>query len=882
MKTITEILHGEMENHIAPFLWIHGETEDKIKQEIERIYESGIRALCVEARPHNDFNGSGWFHDLKVILRTCKKLGMKMWILDDSHFPTGYANGEVKKRYPQLCKKFLCSKMLDFCGPVKNTGAILKYAFRSEKDQLIGVWLCKKTEFQTIDPGNFMDLTDQVEWIPDRSTDSGKESDSESRCPIVNFDLPEGEWTLVTLTVSYKGGEKRTEGYLNPIVPEATKVLLDTVYQPIFDRFGEEFGNTILGFFSDEPRFGNYHGSEEAGIGQNVFMDLPWCDGLEGLLEEKLRNTSLERKAMRELFPLLFLKSKTEEAHIVQYVYMDLISQMYSEHFDGVIAEWCEEHHCQHIGHTIEDNNAVSRMGYGAGHFFRAMKHQDMAGIDVVIHQLIPGMDKGMFFGMHKPGWDGEFFTYMLGKIGTSLAELNPKMQGRCMCELFGAYGWAEGNRLCKWLADYMLVRGVNYFVPHAFNPAAFPDRDCPPHFYAQGHNPQYENFSILMEYMNRMAEILSGGKHIVPVAVLFHAEAEWSGDYMLTQKPTAELAKHLIDYTIVPADYLAVSSSVNGRLKIQEQDYKALVIPFSEALPKKVIDKVQEYIYDGGKVYFIEKKPERTCEGEKAEISGGMTISLENLSTKIQKDGIAELCVEKNAPALRYYHTYKEKKHIFFFTNEGTEEVSTYISGFPKGENYSYDAFKNKLTRQENVEQMVLSPYMSKCIIIAEDEELEKVSEMEKTENVISEKINLLNPQISLTDSDNLNTKHRKKLDIHEFCPLNRLPEMQDFSGAVQYDIAVMLDGQQKDREAVICINGVSEGASVEVNGTECGRCICPPYEYEISDKLREGANSITIRVDTTPGRRYKDFLSQYLLMEPIGITGGVQLILK
>lgn len=56
------------------------------------------------------------------------------------------------------------------------------------------------------------------------------------------------------------------------------------------------------------------------------------------------------------------------------------------------------------------------------------------------------------------------------------------------MCELFGAYGWSEGNRLCKWLADYMLVRGVNHFVPHAFDAAPFPDADCPPHFYAHGH----------------------------------------------------------------------------------------------------------------------------------------------------------------------------------------------------------------------------------------------------------------------------------------------------------------------------------------------------------------------------------------------------------
>ena len=59
------------------------------------------------------------------------------------------------------------------------------------------------------------------------------------------------------------------------------------------------------------------------------------------------------------------------------------------------------------------------------------------------------------------------------------------------MCEIFGNYGWAEGAQTMKWLADFMLVRGINIFVPHAFSPKAFPDPDCPPHFYAHGINMQ-------------------------------------------------------------------------------------------------------------------------------------------------------------------------------------------------------------------------------------------------------------------------------------------------------------------------------------------------------------------------------------------------------
>ena len=63
MNFLKEILQGRTANHIAPFLWIHGDEEKNLKEEIMKIYEYGIRSLCVEARSHGDFNGPGWFRD---------------------------------------------------------------------------------------------------------------------------------------------------------------------------------------------------------------------------------------------------------------------------------------------------------------------------------------------------------------------------------------------------------------------------------------------------------------------------------------------------------------------------------------------------------------------------------------------------------------------------------------------------------------------------------------------------------------------------------------------------------------------------------------------------------------------------------------------------
>ena len=45
---------------------------------------------------------------------------------------------------------------------------------------------------------------------------------------------------------------------------------------------------------------------------------------------------------------------------------------------------------------------------------------------------------------------DPEFFVYALAKLAASHSHINPLMQNRAMCEIFGAYGFAEGVPVMK------------------------------------------------------------------------------------------------------------------------------------------------------------------------------------------------------------------------------------------------------------------------------------------------------------------------------------------------------------------------------------------------------------------------------------------------
>lgn len=860
MERLDRVINGQYENHIFPLFWMHGEAEDVLREYVGKVYESGIRAFCVEARPHPDFAGDGWWRDMEIVLSEAEKWGMHVWILDDSHFPTGYAGGEFENNYPQLRKRFLKLHQLDFAGPVTDAQVLMKYAFTDPDDRLLGVLLAKKTD-QGIDPDSIMDISGGVK---------GQER--------VVFDLPEGEWRVLILLSTFTGGEKQTENYLNPIDPASVDVLIEKVYQPHYQHFADRFGTTIKGFFSDEPRFGNMHGALGS-IGR-LEMVLPWKEGLEVVLEERIGETILP------LLPLLFVDGGVK-AHQARYHYMELVSDLYSEHFSKRIGSWCDAHGVEYIGHVIEDNNSHSRLGYGAGHFFKSMDGQHMAGIDVVLHQLLPGMDHGINKSMTGLGWDGEFFHYVLGKLGSSLGHLDSRKKGRTMCEVFGAYGWAEGVRLMKWITDYMLVRGVNEFSPHAFNPGEYPDPDCPPHFYAHGRNPQFSAFGVLMRYMNRMSDLFSGGIHRAPVAILYHGEAEWSGDYMLMQKPAAILTRNQIDFDFVPGFMLPDAELKDRTFILNQEAFRSLIVPGAEALPAAYIRALLRLAEGGVKIVILEQMMIRSSEGidvtkELKQLQDyAKVVAIDQLAKLLIGERLYEIRVSSEQPYLRYYHYVQPEGHLFLFVNEDPyKSVTTTVEIPVRGNYYLYDGMENvkksvqiRLDGEISILPLNLEPYQSIVVVCAEEEEKDDLRSMPK---LIREDI-LTGPfQVTLIEAGN-GSKEPEIITLDQPVPLQEIAGREDFTGRIRYESVFQL-GELQD-SLYLLLDGVSESACVMVNGKACGHRICPPFRFNLTDACVIGDNTLQIEVDTTLGRANQDWLSQYLLMEKTGLSGRVRL---
>ena len=864
---IKVLLEGKGENYIFPFFWQHGETEEVLRKYMKVIHEANIGAVCVESRPHPDFCGEQWWHDMDIILEEAKKYGMKVWILDDSHFPTGFANGAMKEQPLELyrqsitCRQYagvggetitIPREALDNAEPFEPNmmekmmthnsadGATKQF----DDDRMLGVYAIRQDGADGfVNPENRIDLSSAI-------TEEGLE-----------FVVPEGNWKIYVTQLTRNRGPHRD--YINMMDKASCKVQIEAVYEPHWEHYKEEFGKTIAGFFSDEPELGNGHLYDQNNeLGCSPTMDYPWSRELEMRLKEELGEDFAGQLAL-----LWEQDADTAETARVRYAYMDGVSRLVEKDFSWPIGEWCRAHGVEYIGHLIEDNNHASKTGSSLGHFFRGLAGQDMAGIDDIGGQVMPGQED---VDLNMPPFhsrNGSFYHYGLGKLGSSAAAIEPLKKGNSMCEIFGAYGWGEGVRLEKYLLDHFMVRGINHFVPHAFSGKEYPDPDCPPHFYAHGNNPQYRHFGALMAYGNRVLELINGGHHVALVAILYHGESDWMGAAMASDIVGHQLYDHQIDYDYIPQDVFLDENVYDmeiteGKLRVNTQEYKVLIVPelqFVTPHMKEAVKKMQEAHFP---VYFINRLPEGV-EGE--------VVPLDELVAKLSRQGVNELSIEPENNRVRYYHyEHQDGSAVYLFVNEGDDIYEGNVQIPDERDCYIYDAWENTVYRAEVLREedkkakkvsLSLEPLKSQIVIFDQKESVVEVLKQEKCPLAVSgEEVKLGTVwKRSICRSIDYPKFGEKK----EICLPDLLHEEEPlFSGFVRYEN--QFEGKAGETY-VLEISDAYEGVEVFVNGRSLGIQIVPTYRFDLSSEIQDGVNELVIEVATTLEREASQFPNPY-----------------
>lgn len=875
-----------------PFFWQHGEDEATIREYMKVICESGCRAVCVESRPHPDFCGETWWRDMDVILEEARARGMKVWILDDSHFPTGYANGALKAAPDRLRRQSICASRMEFGGGTRQICV--------EPAQVFPPEFHPNQMEQYILPGLLRDVPhfadDMVIAVTAVNQENGERVflDVPGAEERLLWEKPEGTWVLWITGLSRNFGSHRE--YINMLDEESCRLLIDAVYEPHWEHYQADFGCTIAGFFSDEPELGNghiFHNDGKLGTDQ----DLPFSAALPEELEKRLG-----KDWANELYLLWDNGSDAKQTARVRYAYMDAVTKRVREAFSRQIGTWCRAHGVQYIGHVIEDNNAHARTGVSLGHYFRGLDGQDMAGIDDIGGQVYPQGEEEPRTGTMGMPRDGEFYHYMLGNLAASAAAIEPDKHGNAMCEIFGNYGWAEGVQLEKYLADHFMVRGINHFVPHAFSPAPFPDSDCPPHFYAHGHNPQYRHFGALMGYMNRVSDCISGGHRVVSAAILYHGEAEWSGEAMLSQKPARLLAQVQIEYDCIPADVFAepehYRTVLGNPLQVNTQEYRALIVPYAQFVTAAFAAAVAKLQKAGLPVYFLEGYPEGICnpnESSEADIHALRSCAVlpaEELVSQLGMLGLPETVFSPKSTYLRAMH-YKGDVELYYIVNEASERYEGTVCIPGAGPCYGYDAWDNNIFRiaAETFEgedggayrRIPVALESRKSLIVVLDEVDGEL--LREPVCVEGEQLSLSGWKRSVCEGTQYPCFGAAQAVV---LPDSLAEEHPNFSGYVRYESTFVM---ARPGILTLEVTDAKEGVEVFLNGRSAGIQIVPPYQYDLTKLAVAGENQLVIEVATTLERQCYDMtkddprMKMRGLAKPqlgSGITGKVRVCWK
>ncbi len=262
------------------------------------------------------------------------------------------------------------------------------------------------------------------------------------------------------------------------LAPAAVARFLELTHEAYYRALKPWFGTVVIGFFTDEPCI----------LGRNVQGLQPWTHGFEAEFTA----------AGGRLAGLTALFAGTENADT--RLYRALLRRRTGEVYYKALSDWCAAHGVALMGHPEHSGDIE----------FERYFH--IPGQDLVYRQVAP--EKGSLRGADS----------VQAKCAADAALLAGRRRNSSEC--FGACNrdgndWHFTGGDMKWMLDWLAVRGVNLFIPHAFYYSIAGARkherapDVGPHslWWAQ-----YRQWAL---YMRRLSWLMTDAEPYAEAAVL-------------------------------------------------------------------------------------------------------------------------------------------------------------------------------------------------------------------------------------------------------------------------------------------------------------------------------------------------------------------------
>ncbi len=507
---------------------------------------------------------------------------------------------------------------------------------------------------------------------------------------ILTWSVPKGKWRIMffNLVIATHYEPHFAVDFLDTAAIDRYMTL---TYDEYSKRLGNYFGNTIQKVFFDDVGFWR--------------TERQWT----GEFDEKFKE--LNGFDPDTYYPALWYNIGPE-TDLARVAFFNTRAELLAEGYPKMVTKWTQKQGLKSTGHP-PGNYGIQPVDMN-GDIFKYYRHTD-----------IPLTDYILWYGR---GLDGF-------KLVVSASELYDRPI--TATEIYGAFEEQSFDSLMLYRALMeMLVRGVNYVIPHGmwYNPKNIwlPPLISP---LSEKLAPALPRYS---DYVGRTCYALQGGRRVSDIAILYpiaslqggfyfdapenKLEGEWAypeADYLkISDMLTKEIRR---DFTFVHPEYLTSEKYTiqNDLLHLNNvenyQDYKLMILPGGKVISLKALQKIKKFFDAGGKVLATSLLPSKSAEvGNDQEIEkivtelfgdntatqaqlqtndkGGKAIYLAKPTAELLSKTISELVpapdvIFPDTPKITsklgyfsYLHKIHNGKDIYFFANSSDNNLDTEV----------------------------------------------------------------------------------------------------------------------------------------------------------------------------------------------------------
>ncbi|MBN2013505.1 beta-galactosidase [candidate division KSB1 bacterium] len=648
-------------------------TEEVIASDLDAFKARGVHIVTLESgyAMGMPYLSPEWFEMVKKTVELARERDMRVWIVDEGKYPSGFAGGKFTTDAPELrMKALVVADTLEAVGG--------ETIFQKLPHNVVSAIAINQTDTSNhildIQPG-------ELQWT-----------------------APEGTWNVLLIKHDFRSsptravnnptrGKDASNSLCDYLDPAATHQFIQFTHEQHKQYVGSEFGKTVLGFRGDEPDYS--------------IRGIPWTPKIFEIFKQRKGYDVQPHVAS------FFTSKPTDEQKRIKADYWDVWPDLFGESFFQQQADWCAQNNLEYLVHLNKEDDMMQLVAH-EGDFFECMRHVQMPGVDAIWNQIWPD--------------DGKVTDYP--KYASSAAHVYGKP--RSFTESFAAYRTQPTVAQAKWVLDHQFARGIN-MVEVMFVPASTKGKLGLRGWNASDEFPGVAKYVHRSCYLLSQGRPAADIAVYYPTTSLWLGN-EASDKYTLQLMQRLLETQRDFDFVDETALSSAMLLENGLFQNLSGQTYRAVLIPSAVAISKQALVRLQTFAASGGTVVFLGAEPSLIVDKTFRDVVASTDLSWAihepsgELTAPVMKAlPQPDVALDKTCPAIKYTHRKLADADLYFFFNESTEQQIVKATVTGNGQAQEWDAMTGEIKKIEDAAseseqvtfELELEPYGTKFIVI-------------------------------------------------------------------------------------------------------------------------------------------------------------------